>query len=222
MDGAHDLGGMHGFGPVISEGPTEPPFHESWEGRVHGMMVTLIAGRNRGVGSFRYAIEQMGNERYLSTSYYEHWLDGLERLLTAGSVIEAGAVDGRISSGRVSVARREDAALAAKARALLTTPLGRSWAGPEPRFVVGQRVLVRKGELSHAGHTRCPRYVRGALGVIERLLPAEPLPEGLPEGRLEPVPCYTVAFAATDLWGPESEAFTVTVDLVEPYLEEVS
>ena len=60
------------------------------------------------------------------------------------------------------------------------------------------------------------------MGVVERLLPLEPLPEGLPEGRQEPVPCYTIVFSATDLWGASAEAFTVTVDLVEPYLEEVS
>ena len=50
---------------------------------------------------------------------------------------------------------------------------------------------------------------------------AEPWPEGLPEGRIERVPCYTVRFRSTDLWGPTAENFTVTVDLVEPYLEEI-
>ena len=29
----HDMGGMHGFGPVEAE-PNEPVFHETWEGRV--------------------------------------------------------------------------------------------------------------------------------------------------------------------------------------------
>ena len=31
MDGVHDLGGMHGFGPVPIE-VDEPLFHEPWEG----------------------------------------------------------------------------------------------------------------------------------------------------------------------------------------------
>lgn len=220
MDGAHDLGGMHGFGPVVSEGVAEPAFHEPWEGRVHGMVVALIAGRNRGSGSFRHAIERMGNERYLTTSYYEHWLAGLERLLVDGSIIEEGAVDRRIADGRFGGARRVDGELAAKAKALLTTPMGRSWEGPAHRFGIGQGVVVKLGELSHSGHTRCPRYVRGMPGIVERLLPLEPLPEGLPEGRIEPVPCYTVRFSSTDLWGPGAESFVVTVDLVEPYLEE--
>ena len=30
MNGIHDLGGMHGFGPVEPE-QDEPPFHDDWE-----------------------------------------------------------------------------------------------------------------------------------------------------------------------------------------------
>ena len=36
MNGAHDLGGMHGFGAVRPESD-EPVFHARWEGRVLGM-----------------------------------------------------------------------------------------------------------------------------------------------------------------------------------------
>ena len=39
VDGAHDLGGMHGFGPVPIEAD-EPLFHEAWEGRVWRMLGT--------------------------------------------------------------------------------------------------------------------------------------------------------------------------------------
>ena len=35
MNGVHDMGGMDGFGKVEVE-QNEPPFHEPWEGRVHG------------------------------------------------------------------------------------------------------------------------------------------------------------------------------------------
>ena len=41
MNGAHDLGGMHGFGPVDIE-PEEPVFHHEWEGRVFAL--NLAAG----------------------------------------------------------------------------------------------------------------------------------------------------------------------------------
>ena len=33
MNGVHDMGGMHGMGPIAPEAD-EPVFHEPWEGRV--------------------------------------------------------------------------------------------------------------------------------------------------------------------------------------------
>ena len=38
MDGIHDMGGMHGFGPIERE-ENEPLFHHSWEGRVLAISV---------------------------------------------------------------------------------------------------------------------------------------------------------------------------------------
>ena len=44
MNGIHDMGGMHGFGPVpIEQG--EPVFHAPWEGRVYAM--AIAAGKKR-------------------------------------------------------------------------------------------------------------------------------------------------------------------------------
>ena len=36
MDGAHDLGGQQGFGPIEGDSVSEP-FNEEWEGREWGM-----------------------------------------------------------------------------------------------------------------------------------------------------------------------------------------
>ena len=41
MNGAQDLGGMMGFGPVVPE-TDEPPFHAAWEKRALGL--TLACG----------------------------------------------------------------------------------------------------------------------------------------------------------------------------------
>ena len=38
MDGIHDMGGMHGFGPITRE-ENEPLFHHPWEGRVLAISV---------------------------------------------------------------------------------------------------------------------------------------------------------------------------------------
>lgn len=44
MNGVHDLGGMHGFGPVVRE-HDEPVFHSEWEKRVFGMTLTAMGRR---------------------------------------------------------------------------------------------------------------------------------------------------------------------------------
>jgi nitrile hydratase subunit beta len=70
-----------------------------------------------------------------------------------------------------------------------------------------------------AGHTRCPRYVRGVRGRIRILLGDDVLPD---DGEtVEAV--YSVAFDSSDLWGPTSgePPFVVLVDLWESYLEPV-
>ena len=41
MNGAQDVGGMMGFGPVVAE-PREPVFHADWEKRA--LALTLAAG----------------------------------------------------------------------------------------------------------------------------------------------------------------------------------
>jgi nitrile hydratase len=220
MDGTHDLGGMQGFGPVRSEGRSEPPFHEPWEGRVHGTMIALAAGRNL-PGGFRYAIERMGAVEYLTTTYYEHWLAAIETLLDESGLLPRSELAARVAAGPARPGTRLDPELAVRVRAVLVEPRSRQWPGAAHRFPLGARVRARRDVTTHPGHTRCPRYVRGMVGVVDRLCPLEPLPEGLPERRLEPVPCYTVRFASIDLWGPGAEPFTVSVDLVEPYLEEV-
>ncbi len=36
MNGVHDMGGMHGMGPIMPEA-NEPVFHEPWEGHVYAL-----------------------------------------------------------------------------------------------------------------------------------------------------------------------------------------
>ena len=41
MNGVHDMGGMHGFGPIERE-ENEPVFHQAWESRVFAMRVATL------------------------------------------------------------------------------------------------------------------------------------------------------------------------------------
>ena len=76
MNGAHDLGGMQCYGSIRIE-KDEPIFHDEWEKRVFA--ATMVSfGALGSIDAFRHAIERMGAEKYLSTTYYEHWLAALE------------------------------------------------------------------------------------------------------------------------------------------------
>ena len=223
MDGIHDLGGMHGFGRVEVE-PDEPPFHESWEGRLHG--VRLASGIAIGRGSLRPDIERMGNAEYLATSYYEHWLTATEAWLVRAGVIteeELAARQAAVAAGEAEVGERQDPDSAAFVRSLFRPFPSEERSGPAPRFAVGDRVQVRR--MHPQGHTRCPRYVRGAPGVIALVHGPQPLPDrrGDRDASGNPVvePFYTVAFSPQALWGEDAEpgAATIRVDLWESYLE---
>jgi nitrile hydratase len=80
MNGAHDLGGMHGFGPIDPE-PDEPVFHQEWERRAFAITLAMGAHGAWNIDMSRFARERMEPGEYLTSSYYEHWLHGLQRLL---------------------------------------------------------------------------------------------------------------------------------------------
>ena len=88
---------------------------------------------------------------------------------------------------------------------------------PDARFAPGDGVRVRP--MRPEGHTRCPRYVRGATGVVEAVRGLDPFPDiGPYAGPKEPV--YAVAFSSGDLFGPSPEGeWTVVLDLFDSYLE---
>ena len=80
MNGVHDLGGMHGFGPVVLESD-EPVFHAEWEGRIFALTQAMGGWRRWNLDMARFAREQMPPAEYLAASYYERGLWRLERLL---------------------------------------------------------------------------------------------------------------------------------------------
>ena len=83
MNGVHDMGGMHGMGPIEPE-PNQPVFHEPWEGRVFALFTRGMGpwGRGRNWGSFRFELESIPAAEYLRMSYYERWFTMLvSRLL---------------------------------------------------------------------------------------------------------------------------------------------
>jgi nitrile hydratase len=86
-------------------------------------------------------------------------------------------------------------------------------------FTVGDRVRTKM--IHPPTHTRLPRYVRGHVGTIERVLGCHVFPDSNATGAGEnPQWLYTVTFEGRELWGVGSDAnLTVSVDAWEPYLE---
>src|SRR5215212_7763928 len=201
MNGIHDLGGMHGFGAVEREAD-EPPFHAPWE-------ATMVAIQNAvcntviNIDEFRHGIERMAPAHYLESSYYEHWLDGIARVL-----VEKGEISAEELDARTAFFEERDAVPATAALAGAPAP-ARHWRGggvirepAPPRFAPGDRVVTRT--LAPPGHTRLPRYARGKHGVVERVHGTHVFPDTNAHDQGEhPQPLYSVRFSARELWGDD-------------------
>jgi nitrile hydratase subunit beta len=220
MDGVHDMGGMHGFGSVVSPG-AEHAYHERWEPRVFAIQ-TLVGAEGLGAGpGGRPVREQMDPAHYLAASYYERWLYSAEQRLLRKGTIALGDVEAMMARLESGVAQPEhrDPAMAQRVLAALACTRPMEPAPDETRFLPGQRVRVKR--MRPAGHTRCPRYVRGAVGLVEGIRGADRLPDRAVYGeKVAPEPVYSVAFGSQELWGESEEpTWTVLLDLWESYLE---
>ena len=220
MNGVHDLGGMHGFGPVIRE-QNEPVFHSDWEKRMFAMALTGMGRGAYNIDEFRRAIERMPPADYLAATYYEKWLQAVESLL-----IEKGLVT------------REELASGHAAAPAPAKPTGSLEGGGgevesfdssavklrfdksfKPGFKVGDRVVARNFNPEH--HTRLPRYARGKRGVVRYDQGVFVFPDTHAHGQgAKPQHVYTVMFEAKELWGPDgNKRARVYLDCWEDYLE---
>jgi nitrile hydratase len=219
MNGAHDLGGMHNFGPINPEPEAqEPVFHADWERRVFGMARVLGAlGRWTGDMS-RYARERQHPANYLQHSYYENWLAGLEKLLVESELITGGELASGVSGGLAAEDIRSRLPTAKDmARLLEGSPVAVAGVFPA-RFRPGD--WVRAINRHPLGHTRQPRYVRGRAGLIHAYHGAHTFPDDSANGVRCVMPLYCVRFERRELWGDGANLKSaVYVDLWEDYLE---
>src|SRR4029077_5485195 len=80
MNGAADMGGMHGFGPVEPE-PNEPVFHADWERKAFALNMAIGVAGIWNLDAFRFARESLPPPEYLNTSYYGLWVVTLENMM---------------------------------------------------------------------------------------------------------------------------------------------
>ncbi len=216
MNGGQDLGGMHGFGPVVEEAD-EPNFHAEWEARAMAMVVAIGACGQWNIDQSRHARESLPPADYMRFPYYRIWTEALQTLL-----LERGMV--RPDELADGVAREPGKPVPRIMTPETVEPLLRKGgpvdrpASTEPVFAVGD--TVRTINRHPSGHTRLPRYARGRQGTIAKVLGHHVFPDSNAHGDGEnPHWLYQVRFAATKLWGADRNPNdSVTLDLWEPYL----
>lgn len=235
---AHDLGGQRGFG-LIDRSQTQL-FADAWEQKVFGMTLACGMLGAWNLDQSRFAREQMPPQHYLASSYYEHWLHGLEQLLVQCGLLTAAELRSGCAAGKTP----RQAITARQAMQILEqgAPTERA-ASTAPLFAVGARVRVRTTSPAPASamptHTRAPRYAQRREGVIVKHHGAHIFPDQhAARGEQNPQHLYSVRFAAHALWNhstvAQSESASesaskskpraeinaaVYVDLFEPYLE---
>jgi nitrile hydratase beta subunit len=218
VNGIHDMGGMHGMGPIRHE-KNEPVFHEAWEGRVYAINRAIGAWRKWNIDAGRHAIELFPPADYLRMSYYEKWLArNIELLLKHGLVTQQEIETGKPAPGSQKATPPLTAA-AVPAMAASRGSYLRPEAKAEARFKVGDRVRARR--MNPVGHTRLPRYARGKEGVIVRHHGIFVFPDTNAHFLGEqPQHLYSVCFRARELWGDgASPRESVYIDMWDSYLE---
>jgi nitrile hydratase len=216
MNGVHDMGGMHGMGP-IGHDPNQPVFREEWERRVWALN-RATGAYGRGIWrNFRFELEQIPPSEYLRMPYYERWFTVLvNRLMRSGYVTQA-----ELASGKADPSAPKPALPPAPPPVPGAVPGASRLDIPvRARYRAGQQVRARN--INPAGHTRLPRYVRGKQGLVTRDHGVWQSQDTDAAGERVggPQHVYTVRFAARELWGPSaSPRDYVFVDVWEDYIE---
>ncbi len=217
MNGVHDMGGMHGLGPLAPE-TDEPVFHAPWEARVFALSSATGAWGRWNIDAGRQQIEQMPAADYLRATYFEKWLFGLvENAVRHGLITRQEAETGRPDPGAPKLTPPLAGAVVAEVMAR-GSPKTRT---VERQPASGRAMRSEPGTIHPVTHTRLPRYARDKEGVIVAMHGAHVFPDTNAQFRGEdPQPLYTVSFQASALWGDAANPRdTVRLDLWEDYLE---
>ena len=217
MNGGQDLGGTHGHGPVKPE-LNEPVFHAEWEMRAFALTLAMGMPGGWNIDMGRFACENRPPAEYLSMTYYQIWFAALETMLKERELV----ADDEISAGHSLRAPKPVKRILSPGDVAKTLHRG----GPTERqtntsaaFKAGGK--VRAKNINPLTHTRLPRYVRGHIGTIERVIGCHVFPDSNATGAGEnPQWLYTVRFDGPELWGKDTDpTLKVSIDAFEPYLE---
>lgn len=221
MDGVHDMGGMHGMG-LLETGEDDEVFHSDWERRIFAINNAIGPLKFRNIDESRHARERMPPGKYLSSSYYQIWYDGLIRILTEKGLITLDELAGnappippKITLGPKLAAENVDKVMDKGGVYRIDDEKADHIAAS---FAPGDKVRGRN--IHPAGHTRLPRYVRGRVGEIICDYGVHVFPDASAHGADKPQHLYNVRFASRELWGPDgTDGDFIYLDLWDDHLE---
>jgi nitrile hydratase subunit beta len=214
MNGPHDMGGAHGFGPINPEAG-EPVFHSEWERRAFATNLAMGMTGAWNIDKMRYGRERVDPAVYWASSYYEMRHYGLVIQLIEDGMVTAEEV----TSGKATTPPKPAKRLAKPGMIPEILAEGgptNRLLGQPPRFKVGDKVRTRT--ISPAGHTRLPRHLMNCKGEIAIHHGAHVFPDSNAHGGGEnPQHLYTVRFRSAAVFGGTSRD-ELHADLFEPYL----
>jgi nitrile hydratase beta subunit len=230
MNGIHDMGGLHGFGPVnhiSGKTPEDPVFHSEWESRVFCITQVIDTQGIWNLDEHRHEIELMNAADYINDGYYGRWLFAMESLLNKKNILAHTEVSQRIAEMMADLRsyskptmNNRDWPLTDEAK----VPWGacRHELTIVPAYLQGQSVRVRN--IHPPGHTRVTSYTRGKVGTVDMVnAQAWVLPDTRAHNKGENLQAvYTIKFSAQTLWGPQAESNQfLYIDLSEDHIESV-
>ena len=220
MNGAHDLGGMHGLGPINPEPERkEPLFHAEWEKRALGLTLTAGWLGQWNIDISRFARERQHPVAYLSNSYYENWLAGLETLLVERGVISSEELAMGKAIDPAPKELTDKCAPASAVQDILASGGPCAFPTNDPQeFKIGDKIKVI--QFNPTGHTRAPRYIRGHEGTICDYYGSFIFPDENAQGNKTGQHLYNVSFDGSQLWGDGNDT-TIHVDLWQSYMEKL-
>ena len=214
MDGAHDLGGKQGFGPIEVE-TDFVAWHEPWQARAWA--ITRSTGApDWTIDWWRHVRELIDPVDYLSRPYFDSWLQlQTAALIDSGVLTLEEAVTGKAAGPAADadpMAPEAPAKIAAKP-ATFDRPLDSA-----PAYRPGDAIRTRS--MGASGHCRLPAYAQGRRGRIHAYHGAHIFADDSAKGEEHPDHIYSVVFEAGELW-PEAAGRRdrVFLDLWEAYLE---
>lgn len=217
MDGAHDLGGKQGFGPIEMESDFVA-FHQPWQAR--GWAITRSTFRSDWtLDWWRHVRELIDPVDYLSRHYFDSWVQlQTAALIDSGALTLEEAVSGKAAGPSDSEPMAPEAVkdIAATA-ACFDRPMDSA-----PAYQPGDAVRTRR--MGATGHCRLPGYAQGRSGLIHAYHGAHVFPDASARGDERADHIYSVVFEAGELWpenkgGAKDRRDRVYLDLWEAYLE---